>query len=128
MDSKLSDLGSERAVLAGLFSYGVESYVGISDFLTHSSFAHRNNQVLFKCIEKILKSDAHVDLPSILSAAKQLNLSECIHTKQELEYINSLMEFPVKKENVSHFAAQIKKFELARQVKKIASIQRHRGY
>ena len=120
MDSKLSDLGSERAVLAGLFSFGVESYVEISDFLTHNSFAHRNNQVLFKCIEKILRSDAHVDIPSILSAAEQLNLSECVRTKQELEYINALMDYPVKKENVPHFAAQIKKFELARQAKKVA--------
>lgn len=121
MDSKLSDLGSERAVLAGLFSYGLESYVEIADFLTHNSFAHRNNQVLFKCIEKILQSDAHVDIPAILSAAEQLNLSECIKTKHELEYINSLMEYPVKKGNVPHFAAQIKKFELARQVKKLAN-------
>ena len=40
MDSKLSDLGSERAVLAGLFAYGLESYVEISDFITHNSFAH----------------------------------------------------------------------------------------
>ena len=31
------------------------------------------------------------------------------------------MEYPVKKENVPHFAAQIKKFELARQAKRIAN-------
>ena len=48
MDSKLSDLGSERAVLAGLFAYGLESYVEISDFISHNSFAHRNNQVIYK--------------------------------------------------------------------------------
>ena len=120
MDSKLSDVGAERAVLAGLFAYGVESYVEISDFLTHSSFAHQNNQVIYKCIEKILQSDAHVDVPAILSAAQQLNLSETIQTRQELEYINSLMEFPIKKGNVVHFAAQVKKFEFARKAKRIS--------
>ena len=67
MDSNLSDVGAERAVLAGLFSYGLESYVEISDILSHSSFAHQNNQVIYKCIEKILNNDAEVDLPSILS-------------------------------------------------------------
>jgi replicative DNA helicase len=121
MDSKLADVGAERAVLAGLFAYGLESYVEISDFLSHSSFTNQNNQVIYKCVEKILKSEAHVDLPAILSAAEQLSLSETIQTKSELEYIDSLMEFPIKKENVVHFAAQIKKFEFARKARRIAS-------
>ena len=120
MDSKLCDTGAERAVLAGLFAYGLESYVEISDFITHSSFANRNNQVIYKCIEKILEGDAAVDIPSILSAAEQLNLSETVQTKQELDYIKNLMDYPVKKQNVLHFAAQVKKFEFARNAKRIA--------
>ena len=120
MDSQLCDIGAERAVLAGLFAYGLESYVEINDFITHGSFANRNNQVLYKCIEKILESDAVVDIPSILSAAEQLNLSETVQTKQELDYIKNLMDYPVKKQNVLHFAAQVKKFEFARNAKRIA--------
>ena len=121
MDSKLSDLGSERAVLAGLFAYGLESYVEISDFITHNSFAHRNNQVIYKCIEKVLGNEASIDLPAILSAAEQLSLSEIVHTEQELSYIDDLMNYPVKQDNVPHFAAQVKKFEIARKAKKIAN-------
>tara|TARA_B100001564_G_scaffold259275_1_gene221102 strand:- start:36914 stop:38365 length:1452 start_codon:yes stop_codon:yes gene_type:complete len=121
MDSKLSDVGAERAVLAGLFAYGIESYVEISDFLSHSSFSHRNNQVIYKCVEKVFDSEAEIDLPAILSASEQLNLSEVVQTNQELEYIRDLMEYPVKKENVTHFAAQVKKFELARKAKRIAN-------
>ena len=120
MDSKLSDMGAERAILACLFAHGFEVYVEISDFITHNSFAHRNNQVIYKCIEKVLESDAEVDLASILSASEQLNLSETIKSKDELEYIDSLMNFPVKKGNVLHFAAQIKKFEFARKAKQIS--------
>ncbi len=120
MDSKLSDIGAERAVLAGLFTYGLESYVELCDFITHNSFAHHNNQVIYKCIEKVMQNEAEVDLPAILSAAGQLNLSETIKTQQELEYISSLMEFPVKKDNVLHFAAQIKKFEFARKAKRLS--------
>ena len=108
MDSKLSDVGAERAVLAGLFAYGIESYVEISDFLSHGSFSHRNNQVIYKCVEKVFDSEAEIDLPAILSASEQLNLSEVVQTNQELEYIRDLMEYPVKKENVTHFAAQVK--------------------
>ena len=44
---QLADTGAERAVLAGLFAYGLESYIEISDFLTHSSFANRNNQSIY---------------------------------------------------------------------------------
>ena len=83
MNSNLSDVGAERAVLAGLFSYGFESYVEISDLLSYNSFAHQNNQLIYKCIEKVLNSDAEVDLPSILAASEQLNLSAVIKTKQE---------------------------------------------
>jgi replicative DNA helicase len=121
MNPQLSDVGAERAVLAGLFTYGLESYVEISDLLDHSSFGHQNNQVIYKCIEKVLQNEAEVDLPAILSAAEQLNLAETVNTRQELEYINSLMEFPIKKDNVIYFAAQIKKFEFARKIKSLTS-------
>jgi len=121
MESKLLDLGAERAVLAGLFSYGLESYVEISDIIDHNSFCHQNNQLIYKCIEKILLKEAEVDLPALLSAADQLGFSEVIQTKQELQYIKSLMDFPVKKDNVIHFAAQVKKFEFARKIRSLAS-------
>ena len=121
MDSKLSDMGAERALLAGLFEYGVEVYVEISDFIDHTSFSNYNNQLIYKCIQKILSNEAAVDLPSILSAAEQLNLADTIKSKSEIEYIDSLMAYPVKKENVVHFAAQVKKFEFARKARKIAN-------
>ena len=121
MSKLLGDSGAETAVLAGLFSYGLESYVEISDIIDHTSFSSQNNQLIYKCIEKILTKEAHVDLPTLLSAAEQLGFSETIQTKQELQYIKSLMDFPVKKENVIHFAAQVKKFEFARKIRAIAN-------
>jgi len=117
----LGDQGAETAVLAGLFAYGLESYVEINEIIDYNSFCNQNNQLIFKCIEKILAKEASVDLPSLLSAADQLGFSETIQTKQELQYIKSLMDFPVKKENVIHFAAQVKKFEFARKIKSLAT-------
>ena len=117
---QLADIGAERAVLAGLFAYNLESYVEISDFITHNSFSNRNNQVLYKCVEKVLQSDAELDIPAMLSAAEQLNLTEVVKTEQQLDYIRDLMDYPVKKQNVIHFAAQVKKFEFARNAKRIA--------
>ena len=73
MNLKLTDIGAERAVLAGLFSYGLESYVEVCDLIDYKSFGHQNNQIIYKCIEKVLQNEAEVDLPSILSASEQLN-------------------------------------------------------
>jgi len=119
MAHKLSDVGAERAVLAGLFSYGMEAYVEICDIIDVDTFTHKNNQVLYKCVQKILENEVKIDPPAILSAAEQLNLSDVVNSTQELEYINSLIEFPIKKDNVCYFAAQIKKFEFARKIKKL---------
>ena len=117
MSLKLLDVGAERAVLAGLFQYGIDAYVEISDIIDHNTFGHSNNQILYKCAAKVVENSSQVDLPSILSAASQLNFSEIVNSKQELQYIKSLFDFPVKKENVLNFAIQIKKFEFARRIK-----------
>lgn len=117
MEIKLSDIGSERAILAGLMQYGVDAYVTISDIVNEDTFTHTNNQILFKCIQKIITNDQKVDIPSILSVSEQLNLQESVNTDQEIKYIKSLLEFPVNKDNVFHFAIQIKKFEFARKIK-----------
>jgi len=119
--AELNDVGAERAVLAALVQYGIDAYVLVSDIISHETFDHANNQILYKCIEKIVQNDQSVDVASILSAASQLGFSESINTAQELKYIKSLMNYPIHKDNVVSFAAQIKKFEFARKIKKLTS-------
>jgi replicative DNA helicase len=116
---KLSDIGAERAILAGLLQHGIDAYITIADFITTDSFTHYNNQVLFKCIEHTIKNDYKIDIPAILSSASQLNLADSINTNQEIKYIKSLLDFPVEKDNVFNFGIQIKKFEFARKIKKL---------
>lgn len=119
MSDKLSDVGSERAVLASLLQYGMDAYVSISDLLCVDSFAHNNNRLIFSCIEHSLKNDMFPDIPSLLSSANSLNISEQINTPQELKYIQSLLDFPISQNNIFNFAVQIKKFEFARKIKKL---------
>jgi replicative DNA helicase len=121
MTKTLQDLGAERAVLAGLFAYGLESYIEVSDILDHNSFAVQNNQIIFKCVEKIFASEAEVDIASFISAAERLGFAEIFKDKRELNYIKSLMDYPVKRDNILHFCAQVKKFELARRIKSLAA-------
>lgn len=117
IEDKLSDVGSERAVLAGLLQHGLDGYLQISNIISSDTFSNPNNKMIYKCIEQIMSNDQSIDLASILSAAKSLKFDEIINTKQELKYIKSLFDFPINKDNVFNFAIQIKKFEFARKIK-----------
>lgn len=117
--SNLMDVGAERAVLSGILQHGVDGYVTISNLITVESFCNTNNQIIFRCLEYIVTNNSKIDIPSILSAAKDLNVYESISTKQELQYIKSLMDFPIHADNIFNFAIQLKKFEFARKIKKL---------
>ncbi len=119
MEDNLLDIGAERAVLAGLMQHGIDAHVSISDLINEDSFGNHNNQIIYKCLQRVIQNDQSVDIPSIISASEQLNFFEVINTNQELKYIKSLFEFPVNLDNVFKFAVQIKKFEFARKIKKL---------
>jgi replicative DNA helicase len=121
MKEKLVDVGSERAILAALCQYGIDAYVSVSDIITENSFVNTNNKIIFKCIDHALKNDQSPDVASLLAAAEQLDVIETINTPQELKYISSLYEFPVDESNTLKFAAQLKKFEFARNIKKLTT-------
>lgn len=118
-ENHLTDIGAERALLAGLMQYGIDGYVTVSDIISTETFGYINNQILFKCISHVINNGQSVDIASILSAASILGVSESVNTTQELKYIKSLFDFPIKQENIFSFAAQIKKFEFARKIKKL---------
>lgn len=121
METKLTDIGSERAVLAGILQHGIDGYVAVSNLISGDTFGHVNNQILYRCIEKIISNDQKIDITSILSSAAQLNLLDSINTPQEIKYIKSLFDFPISRDNIFSFAIQIKKFEFARKIKKLTS-------
>ena len=119
MEEKLLDIGSERAVLAGLLQYGIDVYISVSDIITGETFVNENNKILFKCIEDTIQNEQKPDIATILASATKLKLAEHITTKQELNYIKSLYDFPISQSNVYNFAIQIKKFEFARNIRRL---------
>jgi replicative DNA helicase len=122
---KLNDIGSERAVLAGLMQHGIDGYISVSDLISHETFVNTNNQIIYKCIKHCIDDDIKIDVSTIVSAAQQLNYLESINTDQELKYIKSLLDFPIQRENIINFAAQIKKFEFARKIQKLTKKIHH---
>ena len=95
---KLEDAAAERAVLAGLCQYGLDSYLEV-DFIDIDSFNSSMNQVIFSCIHKSISENNKVELSSILSAAHNLGVSEIINNKDEIGFIRSLFNFPIHQSN-----------------------------
>ena len=118
--SKLENLASERAVLAGLCQFGLDAYLEM-DFVDADHFTDSMNQILFSCISKIINQNNKVDLTSILSTANELGVYDKIHNKNEIGFIRSLFNFPIHKENITVHAAKITKLKLARDLGKTLS-------
>ena len=50
----LCDVAAERAVLAGIFAYGEDAYLEISDIVNESTFTLDSNSIIYKCLKKLL--------------------------------------------------------------------------
>tara|TARA_R110000824_G_C15222850_1_gene677702 strand:- start:988 stop:2460 length:1473 start_codon:yes stop_codon:yes gene_type:complete len=117
----LQDLAAERAVLSGLCQYGLDTFLDV-DFLEESHFFHEINQIIYRCVSKVLSETPNVELSSMLSAANQLGLSEMLHNAEEVAFIRSLFNFPIHRENVAIHAAKLAKLKLARDVKQTLKV------
>jgi len=116
----LSDPAAERAVLAGIITYGENVYLDVSDILAENSFTIATNSIIYKCIKEIYEDSTTktIDIPSIYSAAKQLGCDTILSGKNESEHLKSIIDFPVESDNIRKFAATLKKLEIARTLKR----------
>lgn len=112
----LADVGSERAVLAGLCQWGNDAFVDIDGIVDVNTFTVPNNQMLYKCLEHLFKNGTKkVDQPSIIGASHALNYHESItKEKKDLEYLRSLFNFPIYLENVRTHAMKILNLRVGR--------------
>ena len=112
----LADPSAERAVLSGIAKYGEELYLDIADILQESSFTIDSNKLIFQCLKKICEKEQNksVDLASIYSTAQELGISNILYKKEEAQHLKAILDFPVNRDNVSKFAAKIRKLEIAR--------------
>lgn len=112
----LSDAPAERAVLAAICRYGSEAYHDVSDIVNEQSFTIDSNSMLYACLKHVMEKDEDVsiDLPTILSGAKEIGLNDFISDKQEIQHLSAIMKFPVALKNARQFAAKIRKLQIAR--------------
>jgi replicative DNA helicase len=117
----LCDPSAERAVLSGIFNYGEQVFLDISDIIKESTFSVDSNQYIFKCLKTICETTqpkSAIDMASIFSVAQDLGLSHVFNQKEEVQHLKAVKDFPVNLENVRKFAAKIRKLEIARSLHK----------
>ena len=115
----LCDPAAERAVLAGIFTYGESAYLDVADIVQESSFTIDSNSIIYKCLKNLCENNqSKIDIASIYSVAQELGISHILSKKEETQHLKASMDFPVSLENVRKFAAKIRKLEIARLLRK----------
>ena len=108
MSEKLCDIGSERAVLSGICQYGEDTFIDISTIVNVNTFSNTRNQLLFNSLDNLFKSGIkQVDTPSLISQINSLGFADQLLDKQGIEYIGSLFNTKIHKENIIKQAAKI---------------------
>ena len=117
----LCDPASERAVLAGIYTYGESAYLDIADIIQESSFTIDSNAIIFKCLKHIFENGSGpqtLDIAIIYSTAQELGVGHILSKKEEAQHLKAIIDFPVSVDNVRRFAAKIRKLEIARLLRK----------
>ena len=114
----LADTSAERAVLAGIFTYGDTAYMEISDIINENTFTVDSNVVIYKCLKKLCETNSQIDIASIYSVAQELSVIKILEKKEEAQHLRAIMDFPVSLNNIRKFAAKIRKLEITRLLRK----------
>ena len=117
MEEKISNPASERLVISGIIKYGSEAFIDVDDVIETNTFTLEQNQIIYACLKKTLENSSTVDLPSLLSAAEDLGMTESFKDRVPPDHVSGLMNCDVKLENVRTHAVKLKKLEIARDVR-----------
>ena len=100
IETNLSNVASERAVLAGIFQHGKESLIEVELFVNENSFTLDINKVLYKCAVHALQDSNSISYTDILSSAKSLKLDEYVAKNEVLKHMNGICNTPIHIDNV----------------------------
>jgi replicative DNA helicase len=126
-DDDFRDPAAERAVLGGISQYGGDAFVDVADFIDTNCFVDTGNSAIFKCFEHFFTShgyDKKLDVPSILSSARSLNLGHIVDTPESIKHLRALYNLPIEKETVRREAKKLYKLAIAYELDQIIANMR----
>lgn len=113
----LQDPGMERAILAGITTYGADCFFEVEDIIGVTDFYWPCNQELFKILSHLVhKEDAKTfDIPSIQAIAKILGHINFTSGGKNSEYLDAVVgESSSSKDNIRSLVVAVYKLSLAR--------------
>lgn len=116
----MPDITAERAVLAGIFQYGEDAYLDISDVITTSTFTVDFNQIIYRCIQHLFDNGIKtIDIASVMAASKAIDFEDFFSDKQAAQHLRAIANFPIHLENIRPLAIKIKKLELTERLRMV---------
>lgn len=110
----LVDYAAEKGVIAGLLKYGYDAFLDISGIINTDCFKKDEHCILFKCISNAFEKNNAIDIASIFSSAKELDLDKMVDRLNESGTLKPIINFPVEKDNVQKLAIKLRKLNIAR--------------
>lgn len=118
----LANVGIERAVIAGICKHKEEVWIELSAIgITRDSFTTSGNRALFESLMHLLDNKEDITTASLFQAIKELSYLPLFNSRKDVEYIDSLFNFPVSIDNAVSFAVKLEKLAVARK-----AINKHR--
>jgi replicative DNA helicase len=113
----MQDPAAERAVLAGVATFGLDAFIDVADLVTANAFSVDSNQMIWGIFSYIFTNSEvkSLDLPTILSSAHVLGFDKILQKNEEKEHLRAILNTPIRKENIRGLARKVKKLEVARQ-------------
>lgn len=113
----LQDSGMERAILAGITTYGADCFFEVEDIIGVKDFYWKYNQELFSIISYLVHEEdtKTFDVPSIRAAAKILGYDNFANDGKYSEYLDAIVEeVGSYKDNIRSLVVAVYKLSLAR--------------
>lgn len=116
--SNLTDIITEKIVLAGLYQHGADLYYEVADIINSDSFSDESNSAIFTTIKNIYlnKQYSKVDFPSLVSTLNELGFGYIVDDKNELTHLKSISNTNVERENIYGWCLKLRKLQTAREL------------
>jgi len=115
----MNNVASERAVLAGICSHGLDCYLDVSPFLEEKTFTVDENKILYQCLTSIIAKGHTPSFVGIISAATDLGLSEYINQQSVIKHIHGVLSTPIGLESVLPHAKKIRRLQFGRSLQEV---------
>lgn len=116
---ELTNVASERAVLAGICTYGIDCYLDVEAFLEEATFTIDFNKVMFKCLKHIINKADKPDFVGLISAATDLSLGEFVNKPDVLKHFNGVLSTPTELKSIQGHAKKIRRLQFARHLQEV---------